>query len=527
MLLLQTSFMKLKTKLVVVPAIPLLLTLAISISLCLLSTQVKNSTRCAREESAVFALLAQRMQQDVIQVQQWLTDISATRSQDGLNDGFTKAQEAQASFHKGLSRFEELYRRQTDNAKVEQLKALRSAFAQYYDTGIIMAKAYIADGTAAGNKSMGNFDKTATRLTELLEPFVEAQTIEFNHQMSEVENLTVWTRNFAIGAGLAMILLTALLTRWVIISISRPLDMVITHLTDASHQVDNTSRVLAADSQALAEGASEQAASLEETSASLEEIASMTRRNSQSAEQASVLASDSMRSVESGAHDMQEMNLAMNDIKAASDNIAKIIKTIDEIAFQTNILALNAAVEAARAGEAGMGFAVVADEVRSLAQRSAQAARETATSIQDAISKSHRGVGISGKVAANLNEISTKIQAVSRLTQEITTASKEQTHGIQQLNSAVGQMDKVTQSNAASAEEGAAASHELQAEAKGLHQVVSELLVLVEGGNTQAFKAETNNATSQASSKGAPDYSSFRTRNSKHPAAEKVVANGF
>ncbi len=172
---------------------------------------------------------------------------------------------------------------------------------------------------------------------------------------------------------------------------------------------------------------------------------------------------------------------AMDDIKASSDGIAKIIKTIDELAFQTNILALNAAVEAARAGESGMGFAVVADEVRSLAQRCAQAAKETAGKIEDAVQKSAKGAEISAKVARSLEEIVTKARQVDEMAGEVAAASREQSQGIEQVNTAVSQMDKVTQSNAANAEESASAAEELNAQADALKDAVAELLQLVDG----------------------------------------------
>jgi methyl-accepting chemotaxis protein len=255
-------------------------------------------------------------------------------------------------------------------------------------------------------------------------------------------------------------------------------------LNEGAEQVVSAATQVSSSSQSLAEGASEQAASLEETSSSLEELSSMTKRNAENSQKANDLAKQARTSADKGVGDMQAMSSAMEAIKVSSDDIAKIIKTIDEIAFQTNILALNAAVEAARAGEAGLGFAVVADEVRNLAHRSAQAAKETAAKIEGAIIKTAQGVDISSKVALTLNEIVTKVRQVDELMAEVADASCEQTQGITQINTAVGQMDKVTQSNAASAEESAAAAEELNAQAETMKQSVMELLQLV-GGNSQ------------------------------------------
>jgi methyl-accepting chemotaxis protein len=245
---------------------------------------------------------------------------------------------------------------------------------------------------------------------------------------------------FAVGFG------------WVLVrSLRRQLSHFAENLGGNSQEVAAAASQVAIASQSLAEGASEQAASLEETSSSLEELASMTKRNADNSQQAHDLSKQTRAAADKGAADMLEMNTAMAAIKASSDDIAKIIKTIDEIAFQTNILALNAAVEAARAGEAGMGFAVVADEVRNLAQRSAQAAKETAAKIEGAIRTTAQGVTLSGKVAQALNDIVTKARQVDELAAEVAGASREQTQGITQINVAVGQMDKVIQSNAAGA----------------------------------------------------------------------------
>ena len=198
----------------------------------------------------------------------------------------------------------------------------------------------------------------------------------------------------------------------------------------------------------------------------------------------------------------------MSTIKTSGDDIAKIIKTIDEIAFQTNILALNAAVEAARAGEAGLGFAVVADEVRSLAQRSAHAARDTSAKIAGAIASTSQGVEISAKVAQTLSDILTRARQVDELAAEVAGASHEQSQGIDQVTQAVGQMDQVTQTNAANAEESAAAVEELNAQAAALKHSVTELLALVDGARVSKSASPGFRVSAQST----PGPSSTRPR---------------
>ena len=306
---------------------------------------------------------------------------------------------------------------------------------------------------------------------------------------------TLYTAALTVFIVLLMVLgLVQWITRPVttrLAGVAGGLDQSSGHVRDRAAQVNSASQTLAA-------GASEQAAAIEQTSASLEEMSSMTQRNAQNAQAAKSLAAQTRQAAEAGAVEMQEMTTAVAEIKASSDNITKILKTIDEIAFQTNLLALNAAVEAARAGEAGMGFAVVADEVRNLAQRSAQAARETADKIADSVKKSERGVTISSKVAAGLQDIVGKSRQVDELVAEIAAASHEQNQGIAQINAAVTQMDKVTQSNAASAEESASAAEELTSQADSLRQAVQQLLHLVGGSNPAQVPTSLDGSASHA-----------------------------
>jgi methyl-accepting chemotaxis protein len=261
--------------------------------------------------------------------------------------------------------------------------------------------------------------------------------------------------------------------------INRTLRTFVGALGDGSEQVAAAAGQVSASSQSLAEGASEQAASLEETSASLEEMLSMTKRSAENANQAKTIASAARASGEVGAQKIQMAHEALQAIKTASHDITKILKTIDEIAFQTNILALNAAVEAARAGEAGAGFAVVADEVRALAQRCAAAAHETAAKIEDSVTKSQHGVELGAEVSRSFADIKSKIQELDGLVAEIATAANEQSQGIGQVTTAVSQMDKVTQSNAANAEETASAAEELNSQSQMLKESVVSLQLLI------------------------------------------------
>ncbi|MHB8066568.1 MAG: HAMP domain-containing methyl-accepting chemotaxis protein [Desulfobaccales bacterium] len=296
-----------------------------------------------------------------------------------------------------------------------------------------------------------------------------------------------WLKNAVLILVLAGIFLGMLMGFFVTRSINRPLHRIMENLGAGADQVGSASTQVAAASQFLAQGASQQAASLQESTASLEELSAMTRANADNAKQADALMAEAAKVVEGANDSMTELTRSMKEVSAASEETAKIIKTIDEIAFQTNLLALNAAVEAARAGEAGSGFAVVADEVRSLALRAAEAARNTANLLEGTVSKVKDGSNLVEKTNVAFSQVSISTGKVKELVGEIAAASMEQAQGVDQINRAVTDMNQVIQKVAANAEESASASEELNAQSAQMQGVVAELGAMV-GGHADGFQ---------------------------------------
>ena len=282
----------------------------------------------------------------------------------------------------------------------------------------------------------------------------------------------------SIGIGLGAVL--GFLVLW---KVKKTLAGVIDGLSKGSEQVSSSASQVASSGQNLAAGASEQASTLEEISSSLEEMSSITRQNASNARQANTMAAEARGATEKGMTSMSKMSQAISVIRQSSDETAKIVKTIDEIAFQTNLLALNAAVEAARAGEAGKGFAVVAEEVRNLARRSADAAKTTSSLIGDSQKNAENGVATVKETEEVLKKVAEHMQKMAHLVAEVSSASDEQSKGVDQINVAVSQLENVTQSNAATAEESASAGEELEAQSRELNQYVGSLLEVVHGSS--------------------------------------------
>jgi methyl-accepting chemotaxis protein len=482
-------------------------------------SKLTDNIKHVNDVTIPYLLVVDEMDVSRSQVQQFLTDVAATHDRAA----YTEAKEAADQFLGGVAKFRQLFRDRSDQENLRQIESIENSFKRFYDSGIVMAEAYINDGIDAGNLLMkGNdkirgFDMDSEVIGDELSTFREQQISHANMITTRtVDDADEATAEMLWG-GLAATLMAIALGAWIVRSILRQLggepayvaelmsniangdltvdvqtrandnssmlyaikDM-IAHLTNIcgdvrtnSDTIDTASRQIAQGNLDLSQRTEEQASSLEETAASLEELTATVRQNADNAKQANQLAEKASAIAVQGGMAVGEVVGTMSSISASSQKIKDIIGVIEGIAFQTNILALNAAVEAARAGEQGRGFAVVAGEVRNLAQRSAAAAKEIAALINESVEKVEDGTKQAGHAGSTMSEIVQAVQHVTEIISEISAASVEQRAGIEQVNTAITQMDDVTQQNAALVEEAAAATEALKDQAANLLTAVS------------------------------------------------------
>ncbi len=360
-------------------------------------------------------------------------------------------------------------------AALNDLKPSMAAYLQESDSIIALAE---RDRTQAQarlpqfRQSFDALDRAQDRVADLIERKDRAVVAD---SAGAATTAKVVMAGISALAFIGLLVASIRMTR----SISAALGARIDLIRRTSDSVASASAQIAASSQTLAHGASDQAASLEETSAAGQEVSSITRANAQKAQEAAACMTQASEDINRAGRTMDELLRSMIELNESSEKISRIMKVIDEIAFQTNILALNAAVEAARAGDAGLGFSVVADEVRNLAQRCTQAARETAVLIEDSVAKSLGGRTKVDQVVQAITSVTTSAGQVKALVEAVSAASLEQTHGIDEMSQRLVQMESVTQSTAATAEESAATSSALKEQSTSLHHVVEQLLALV------------------------------------------------
>jgi methyl-accepting chemotaxis protein len=451
------------------------------------------------------------------QIQSRITEGALQTTSEALFPAAQRSQEAQSAFERMVKGFSDAVMTQDASAverasadgkqvvsdlktmagidglsaeRAEEAGKLASSVDQFVGDAKTVYGTVLANPASMTGEMQDRMRDLATRTDAIktsLQQTKERCSKDLHEKLSAVEQSSAQQRwlSLMLFAG-TLVVAGVIVSLTIRRSITSVLTRAVEELTAAAAGTASAASEIATSSQTLAQGSSEQAASLEEVSASGEEISSMTHKNADHSRSAADKMGLAARQVADANARLAEMMSSMNEIDASSDKVSKIIKTIDEIAFQTNILALNAAVEAARAGEAGMGFAVVADEVRNLAQRCAEAARNTAALIEDSIGKTKMGKTKLDQVAETIHSVTATSGEVKVLVDEIRVASEEQARGMKEVSASLAQMEHVTQRNAAGAEESASAAQELSAQSQSMEAIIARLVGMVEGSSATA-----------------------------------------
>ncbi len=478
--------------------------------------RASKSSQQVRDETIPYLLIADRMAFGTVQVQQYLTDVSATHNEGGYKD----AEEAAAEFRSGIGKFREMYTRERDEPALRKLQELESAFELFYERGGQMADTYIKQGLAAGNGKMEEFDKTSIELVGKVNDFRKQQIDESVLMAARTVDTVGSVKKTVIVSGLIATIIGIFVSIYIVRNLLQQLggepslvaevaqrisegDLTVQEkganqrltgayaamqvMTDnlrqsiglvrnAADTVTTVSKELSANSERLSQQTAEQAATVETVSSALGVISTNIRQNADSAQQTEKISTKS-------SQDAQEGGIAVAETVKAMKEIAGKISIIEEIARQTNLLALNAAIEAARAGEHGKGFAVVASEVRKLAERSQAAAVE----ISDLSTTSLQVAEMAGDMLGNLVP---DIQRTAELVQEVSIASKEQDTGVSRINNSVHQLDAAIQANAGSSEEMATTAEELASQAEQLQRSISFFKIHEKGAQRSAVSLQ-------------------------------------
>ncbi|RXH58625.1 HAMP domain-containing methyl-accepting chemotaxis protein [Granulicella sibirica] len=395
-----------------------------------------------------------------------------------------------------MQAFSATARTEEDRAALANVQALTDRFLAEWQTVLPLSRAGKKSEAAA--VYLKDTTPIISELNEVL-PNLDHRKLAQQSEVSASVTTTV-RRSFWLTLVIFIFstLAGALVAAYIVNGTNRTLRSAVAELGEVAGQISGAASQVASSSEKMAQGSSHQAATIEETSSASTQINSMAQRNTENSRTTAEIVTQSQVRFEETNHSLHQMVEAMDGITSSSQKISKIIKVIDEIAFQTNILALNAAVEAARAGEAGMGFAVVADEVRNLAQRCAQAAQDTANLIDESIQRSHGGKIKVDEVAIAIRVITSESAKMKILVDEINLGSIEQARGIDQISRSISQMEQVTQDAAANAEQGAGAAQRLSTQARTMQEVVERLNALVDGASRSSARIAPEHAVVRA-----------------------------